>query len=164
MDILVFLADLDGMQRVIHSEYGSRELDLLDKFVNTELLDKLFSEELIMITWGIHSYSYPIYSSSSDEDLVPLLGESYGAAGYFNIAKDIEELSIVPGYELNNWPNLLNKTWPKLRLYGKGKKTSLTPYLLKDNDDDTVIVSFLVKREEGELEEAEPLLNINLLY
>lgn len=68
------LVDLAKMEEIITRKYGNRKLDLIDEFSNTELIDELFSQEIIMITWGIHPYSYPIYSSENVDSIRPLLG------------------------------------------------------------------------------------------
>ncbi len=159
-----FLTDLPAMKKVIEKEYGQKELDLVHEFSNTEIIEKLFKEEIIMIVWGINPYTYPIYSSQNTEIIKPLLGREFGQEGVFNIDENIDELSVVPGYELNNWPRFLEKEWPKIRLRGKGKKTHLTPYCLEDNNLETVITSFLIERREGALEESRPLINVDLLY
>ena len=51
------LVDLAKMEEIITRKYGNRKLDLIDEFSNTELIDELFSQEIIMITWGIHPLS-----------------------------------------------------------------------------------------------------------
>lgn len=159
-----FLVDLPRMKKVIELEYGKKELDLVVEFSTSELIDKLFEEEIIMIVWGINPYTYPIYSSEYSKLIKPLLGEEFKQESIFNIDEKINELSIVPGYELSTWPKFLEKEWPKIKLQGKGKKTYLKPFCLKNDDSETVITSFLVYREEGILEKNEPLLNVDLLY
>lgn len=54
--------------------------------------------------------------------------------------------------------------WPKISLKGKGEIVCLTPYILKDSESETVLVSFLINRRKGILTESIPLLNVNLLY
>ncbi|MDO6811284.1 hypothetical protein Q4603_21895 [Zobellia galactanivorans] len=159
-----FLTDLPRMKDVIEKEYGQKDLDLVHEFSNSEIIEKLFEEEIIMIVWGINPYTYPIYSSQNTELIKPLLGRKFEQEGIFNIDENINELSIVPGYELNNWPKFLEKEWPKIKIQGKGKKTHLTPFCLEDNDLETVITSFLIERKEGDLEESKPLVNVDLLY
>ena len=71
---------------------------------------------------------------------------------------------MIPGHQLSNWPGLLAKEWPEIKLFGEGKKVSMVPYSLKDSDDQTVLSSFVIYREKGEVEEGKPLLNVDLLY
>ena len=158
------LVDLAKMEEIITRKYGNRKLDLIDEFSNTELIDELFSQEIIMITWGIHPYSYPIYSSENVDSIRPLLGREYKQEGRFYIKEDIRELSLIPGYELRKWPEFTQKEWTKISLNGKGKIAHLTPYILEDSESETVLVSFLIHRSEGCLKESIPLLNVNLLY
>lgn len=158
------LVDLAKMEEIITRKYGNRKLDLIDEFSNTELIDELFSQEIIMITWGIHPYSYPIYSSENVDSIRPLLGREYKQEGRFYIKEDIRELSLIPGYELRKWPKFTQKEWTKISLNGKGKIVHLTPYILEDSEFETVLVSFLIHRSEGCLKESIPLLNVNLLY
>ena len=158
------LVDLAKMEEIITRKYGNRKLDLIDEFCNTELIDELFSQEIIMITWGIHPYSYPIYSSENVDSIRPLLGREYKQEGRFYIKEDIRELSLIPGYELRKWPEFTQKEWTKISLNGKGKIAHLTPYILEDSEFETVLVSFLIHRSEGCLKESIPLLNVNLLY
>lgn len=158
------LVDLPRMTEVIEKEYGQKELDLVYEFSNSEIIDKLFEEEIIMIVWGINPYTYPIYSVNDLELIKPLIGREFEHEGIFNIDENIKELSIVPGYELNNWPRLLNNNYPKIALQGKGTKTYLKPFCLEDSDLETVITSFVIYRTEGVLEENKPLINVDLLY
>ena len=67
------------MEEIITRKYGNRKLDLIDEFSNTELIDELFSQEIIMITWGIHPYSYPIYSSENVDSICPFYIEEFYA-------------------------------------------------------------------------------------
>lgn len=159
-----FLTDLNEMKRVISEKYGDVELDLINEFTTTDLIDTLFEEEIIIITWGINPYTYPIYSTDNVEIMEPLLGQKFHQEGIFNIKENLTELSLIPGHELKNWPNFLNEDWKKFPLYGKGKKTHLIPYTLKDDENETVLASFLIYKEEGFVEESVPLLNVNLLY
>lgn len=159
-----FLVDLERMKVVIEREYGVKELDLVHEFSNTDIIDKLFDEEIIMIVWGINPYTYPIYSCENPSDVIPILGTEYLQTGVFNIDKNLTELSLVPGHELKNYPSFLEKDWYKVQLKGKGKKVFLKPYLLQDSDFQTVLASFLIYREEGHLEQAQPLMNVDLLY
>lgn len=160
----LFLVDLPKMEEIITRKYGNRKLDLVDEFSNTELIDELFNQEIIMITWGIHPYSYPIYSPEDANAIRPLLGRKFKQEGRFLIKEDINELSLIPGYELRRWPDFTQKEWPKIALHGKGKIVHLTPYFLADYELETVLVSFLIHRSEGTLTESIPLLNVNLLY
>lgn len=158
------LVDLPKMEQMVLKEYGQRELDLVEEFTNTELIDKLFNEEIIMIVWGINPFTYPIYSSKNIDLLKPLLGNEFDQQGIFKIDESIDELSIVPGHELRNWPNLLEKKWPKIKLHGEGKKTYLKPFCLENSEFETIITSFLIYRTEGSIEESKPLINVDLLY
>ncbi len=158
------LVDLPKMKEIITQKYGNRKLDLIDEFSNTELIDELFNQEIIMITWGIHPYSYPIYSTEDTDFVRPLLGREFRQEGRFRIKEDIKELSLIPGYELRKWPEFAQKEWTKISLYGKGGIVHLTPYILEDSEFETVLVSFLIHRSEGNLNESIPLLNVNLLY
>lgn len=162
-DLGFFLADLAKMEEVIIRKYGDRQLDLVDEFSNTELIDELFCQGSILITWGIPPYAYPIYSCEDIGAIRPLLGRKFGQEGLFRMDEDVNELSLIPGYELRRWPDFVRKPWPKIALKGKGKIVHLTPYVLEDADFETVVVSFLIHRSEGVLEESVPLLNVNLL-
>ena len=159
-----FLVDLAKMKEIITTNYGNQKLDLVHEFSNTEIIDKLFDQEIIMIIWGIHPYIYPIYSSDNIDLIHPLLGRKFQEEGIFNIDENINELSLIPGYELRNWPNFTKKVWPKISLKGKGKIVHLTPYILEDSDFNPILVSFLIHRSKGFLKESKPLLNVNLLY
>lgn len=159
-----FLVDLAKMKEIITKKYGNKELDLVYEFSNTEIIDELFNHEIIMIIWGIHPYIYPVYSSDNIDLIHPLLGRKFKQEGIFNIDENINELSLIPGYELRNWPNFTKKVWPKISLRGKGKIAHLTPYILEDSDLNPVLISFLIHRSEGVLTESIPLLNVNLLY
>lgn len=158
------LVDLAKMEEIITRKYGNQKLDLINEFSNTELIDELFSQEIIMITWGIHPYSYPIYSSENVDSICPLLGREYKQEGRFHIKEDIKELSLIPGYALRKWPEFTQNEWTKISLYGKGGIVHLTPYILEDSEFETISVSFLIHRSEGCLKESIPLLNVNLLY
>lgn len=158
------LVDLPKMKEIIIRKYGNRKLDLIDEFSNTELIDELFEQGIIIITWGIHPYSYPIYSTEDRVSIRALLGREFCQEGRFRINEDIKELSLIPGYALRNWPELTQNEWTKISLYGKGEIVHLTPYILEDPDFETVSVSFLIHRSEGYLKESIPLLNVNLLY
>lgn len=158
------LADLPRMKQVIFEEYGKRELDLVDEFTNTELIDKLFSKEIVMIVWGINPFTYPIYSTKNTDLMLPLIGDEFDQEGVFKIDENISELSVIPGHELKNWPELLDKKWPKITLYGEGKKTYLKPFCLQNDGLETIITSFLIYREKGAIEESKPLINVDLLY
>lgn len=94
------LVDLPKMNEIITRKYGNQKLDLIDEFSNTELIDELFEEEIIIITWGIHPYSYPIYSTEDTDSIRPLLGRKFSQEGCFRIKEDIKELSLIPGYAL----------------------------------------------------------------
>jgi|SRR5690554_4122345 len=159
-----FLVDLVKMKEVIEREYGNQELDLVYEFSNSDIIDKLFDEEIIMIVWGINPYTYPIYSTDKIEYIKPLLGKEHDQAGVFKIREDISELSLIPGHELKNYPHFLSKEWVKIQLKGEGKRTYLKPYVLQDSDLNTVLVSFLLYREGKMLEESKPLINVDLLY
>lgn len=158
------LVDLPKMKEIIIRKYGNRKLDLIDEFSNTELIDELFEQGIIIITWGIHPYSYPIYSTEDRVSICALLGREFCQEGLFRINEDIKELSLIPGYALRNWPELTQNEWTKISLYGKGEIVHLTPYILEDPDFETVSASFLIHRSEGHLKESIPLLNVNLLY
>lgn len=158
------LVDLPKMNEIITRKYGNQKLDLIDEFSNTELIDELFAEEIIIITWGIHPYSYPIYSTEDTDSIRPLLGRKFSQEGCFRIKEDIKELSLIPGYALRKWPEFTQKEWTKISLYGKGEIVHLTPYILEDSEFETVSVSFLIHRSKGDLKESIPLLNVNLLY
>ena len=158
------LVDLPKMNEIITRKYGNQKLDLIDEFSNTELIDELFEEEIIIITWGIHPYSYPIYSTEDTDSIRPLLGRKFSQEGCFRIKEDIKELSLIPGYALRKWPEFTQKEWIKISLYGKGEIVHLTPYILEDSEFETVSVSFLIHRSKGDLKESIPLLNVNLLY
>ena len=158
------LVDLPKMKEIIIRKYGNRKLDLIDEFSNTELIDELFEQGIIIITWGIHPYSYPIYSTEDRVSIRALLGREFCQEGLFRINEDIKELSLIPGYALRNWPELTQNEWTKISLYGKGEIVHLTPYILEDPDFETVSASFLIHRSEGHLKESIPLLNVNLLY
>jgi hypothetical protein len=163
-DLGFFLVDIPKMEEIITKKYGNQELDLVYEFTNTEIIDELFNQGVIMITWGIPSYTYTVYSSNSIESIQPLLGDKFKQEGLFYINKNINELSLIPGYELRNWPKFTKKMWPKISLKGKGEIVCLTPYILKDSESETVLVSFLINRRKGILTESIPLLNVNLLY
>jgi len=158
------LVDLPKMNEIITRKYGNQKLDLIDEFSNTELIDELFEEEIIIITWGIHPYSYPIYSTEDTDSIRPLLGRKFSQEGCFRIKEDIKELSLIPGYALRKWPEFTQKEWTKISLYGKGEIVHLTPYILEDSEFEAVSVSFLIHRSKGDLKESIPLLNVHLLY
>ncbi len=159
-----FLTDLSKMKDIIYNNYGNKELDLIHEFSTTEIIEELFDSEIIMIAWGINPYTYPIYSCDNPKNIEHILGNEYREEGVFNINEDIRELSLVPGNELKNWPYFLDKDWPKIKLFGKGKKTYLKPYYIEDKELDTVFTSFLIYREEGSLDQVKPLINVDLLY
>ena len=94
---------------VIYKEYGNKKLDLVEIFSNTEIINKLFEEQVIMIVWGINPYSYPIYSADNPDILKPLVGEEFDHEGIFKIREDIKELSLIPGHNLGDWPALLKE-------------------------------------------------------
>lgn len=158
------LGALEYIKEVIYKEYGNKKLDLVEIFSNTEIINKLFEEQVIMIVWGINPYSYPIYSADNPDILKPLVGEEFDHEGIFKIREDIKELSLIPGHNLGDWPALLKEDWPKIRLKGRGVKTYLKPYSLRDPASEVVITSFVVFRSEGAINKSQPLLNVDLLY
>jgi hypothetical protein len=159
-----FLTDLPRMKELIFREYGNRKLDLVNEFSNTELIEMLLKEGIIMIVWGINPYTYPIYSSNELDLLLPLVGEAHKTEGIFNIDEDIKELSLIPGHKLTEWPDFTDEQWPLIKLYGSGRRTYLKPFVLKDSDSEAVVTSFVIYRSEGYLEEARPIVNVDLLY
>lgn len=157
------LADIVKMECIIKEEYGNVNLDLIEEFSNTEIIDKLFGAGALMIIWGINPYTYPIYSAEKFEEIEAILGKPFEERGIYYIDEDINKLSIIPGHELRNWPALLNKSWSQISLQGKGQNAILQPYYLTDNDDEKIISSFCIFREEGS-KKNKPLINIDLLY
>lgn len=158
------IVDLPKMKNIIEAEYGDKQLDLVYEFSNTEIIEKLFQEEIIALIWGINPFTYPLYSTDNVEALKPLLGEKFKDEGVFNLKEDIEFFSIIPGYDLKNWHSILKKEYPKIKIYGKGKTVHLSPYALIDSDKSITTTSFLLHRSKEILKEAKPLLNIDLLY
>lgn len=158
------LVNIERMKKIVLQEYGDVELDLIEEFANTEIIDKLFLDGSIMIVWGINPYVYPIYSSENLEITKKLLGKSFERKGIYHLDESFKELSIIPGHELRKWPVCLNKDWPTIPLYGKGNYACMEPFYLEDKDQEKIISSFLIYREEKKYEETTPLLNIDLLY
>ncbi|MEL0650791.1 hypothetical protein V6246_05110 [Algibacter sp. TI.3.09] len=158
------IVDLPKMKEVIEDEYGKKQLDLVYEFSNSEIIEKLFHAEIIMITWGINPFTYPIYSTNNIKKIEPLVGKKFNDEGVFNLTEEIEYFSIIPGADLKNWHEMLEKDYPKIRLFGKGKKTHLSPYALTDNEGSIIISSFVIYRSQEVLKETKPLLNIDLLY
>ena len=158
------LVDLEEMKSIIDKEYGRRDIDLIDEFTKSDLIDKLFEEGVIVITWGINPYTYPIYSIENKKNIIEFFDESYdGQKGIYKITENIKKLSIIPGNALKNWEEVCNKDWEKITLYGNGEKVILEPRKLEDFSGETTISSFLIYRSDIGIEDS-PLLNIDLLY
>ncbi|GEM59290.1 hypothetical protein B0A78_12930 [Flavobacterium columnare NBRC 100251 = ATCC 23463] len=158
------LVDLEKMKTIIDENYSHRKLDLIHEFTNTDLIEKLFAEGIIIITWGINPFSYPIYSIENKNIIANDFGMTYDDnKGVYNIKEEIEDLSIIPGNLLKNWEDICSKQWEKIPLYGKGQKVILEPRKLIDLNDDIIISSFLLYRTDDEINE-NVLLNIDLLY
>jgi len=157
------LVDIEGLKKILFEEYGNKTLDLIHEFSTTEIVDKLFDAGVLVITWGINPYTYPLYSSLKSAKLEVLLGEPFDQKGVYYISEDIKELSIIPGHDLREWPSLLEKDFPKITLFGEGKSVILQPYGIEDDEFEKVISSFFIYREKEE-HNIVPLLNIDLLY
>jgi hypothetical protein len=157
------LVNIERMKKIVLEEYGDVELDLIEEFANSEIIDKLFSNGIIMIVWGINPYVYPIYSTENLETTKKLLGNSFDQKGIYHLDEAFTELSIIPGHELRKWPSCLNKDWPTIPLYGKGNYACIEPFYIEDKDQEKIIISFLIYRDETEYKETTPLLNIDLL-
>ncbi|MGJ8660277.1 MAG: hypothetical protein ACSHWV_10535 [Cellulophaga fucicola] len=158
------IVDIPKMKTIIEAEYGNKQLDLVYEFSNTEIIDQLFKAEIIALTWGINPFTFPMYSTNNIKALQPLLGKKFKDEGLFNITENIESFSIIPGFDLKDWHSILKKDYPKIKIYGKGKKVHLSPYALTDSDGTITTTSFAIYRSEKKLTEAKPLLNIDLLY
>lgn len=159
-----FLVDQPKFKKILQDKYGSDATDLITELTTTELVEELFQNEIVMMVWGINPYTYPIYSVENPDEVLPVLGEEFESAGIYNVDESIQELSVIPGSALRNYPNFLEESWQKIKLFGQGKRTVLKPYQLKDADGETVMTSFLVHRDSEPLNEAVPLVNVNLLY
>ncbi len=161
-----FLADLGKMKDVIQKKYGNKKLDLVEEFSKTTLIDELFKEGIIMIVWGINPYTYPIISIENKhiKEIKEILGDEFPNKGIYKINPNINKMSIIPGHELKNWPDFLNKEWKEIELFDNGEKGVITPYMLKDENNETTICSFLITRENQTVDESIPLLNVDLLY
>lgn len=158
-----FMADLPRMKLVIQEHYGDRELDLVDEFSNTEIIDRLFEAGCLIITWGINPFTYPIFISEPNNSITKLLGDEVGV-GKYTVDSSIINFSLIPGHKLREWPNLLNETYPIVRLEGTGNMVYLKAFNLKDEELKTVIPSFLIYRSDDYIVESSPLVNIDLLY
>ncbi|MFK7112914.1 hypothetical protein V3468_00505 [Flavobacterium oreochromis] len=158
------LVDFERMKNIIDKSYGHRNLDLINEFTNTELIDKLFEEGVIIITWGIHPFTYTILSLDNDEQILDFFGKTYNEIkGVYNINESVNELSIIPGNLLKDWENVCLQSWPKIPLFGEGNKVILEPRKLTDTNDDVIIPSFLIYKTKEEISES-VLLNVDLLY
>ncbi|MBS7253689.1 hypothetical protein [Flavobacterium branchiicola] len=158
------LVDIERMRKIVFEDYGDVEVDLIDEFANSEIIDKLFLNGVIIIVWGINPFVYPIYSTENLDITKELLGKSFNRKGVYHLDETITELSIIPGHELRKWPKCLNKKWPIITLYGKGNYACIEPFYLEDKDHEKIISSFLIYREGRDYGETSPLLNIDLLY
>lgn len=158
-----FLADLSGMKEIIEKEYGNSELDLSYVLANSDLVDKLFDAGILVITWGINPYAYPLYSCESNSLVELILGTAFDFEGEYRIREDIKQLSLVQGHKLKQWPHFLNEQWPMVDLYGEGEKVILKPFALKDSDGMAVIPSFALYRSQDKFTVPKPLINVNLL-
>lgn len=158
------LVDIHRFSKILTEEYGDKQVDLIEEFSTTEIVDKLFDAGSMIITWGINPYTYPVYSAIKSNEIETLLGEPFDQKGIYNIKEDIRELTIIPGHELRNWPALLENDFEKITLFGRGNSVILQPYYLEDDDFEKVISSFLIYREKTDNNDSVPLLNIDLLY
>jgi hypothetical protein len=158
------LVNIEKMKKIVLEEYGDVELDLIEEFANSEIIDKLFSSGTIMIVWGINPYVYPIYSTENLEITKKLLGKPFDRKGIYHLDESFNELSIIPGHELRKWPSCLSKNWPTIAVHGKGNYACIEPFYLEDKDQEKIIISFLIYRDGIEYKETIPLLNIDLLY
>ena len=160
------LVDFDRMKSIVAENYSASNINLIEEFSCDEIdiVTKLFAEEILVVVWGINPYTYPIYSTSNIASIEPIIGEKLPEQGVYNLRESIKELILIPGDELQNWENCLNKKFSTIKLEGRGKKTYVQPYCNRDSDGDIVNSSFVIYRDSDSTAEMSPLLNIDMLY
>ncbi|RYE18225.1 MAG: hypothetical protein EOP45_14485 [Sphingobacteriaceae bacterium] len=133
------------------------------ELANSNLVDELFDAGILIITWGINPFSYPIYSCQSIEDIEPILGEPFGLSGKYTIRQNLHRFSIIPGHKLKKWSTSNTEAFPTMDILGEGNVVTLQPYSLRDKAGQSIIPSFALYRMWEASPVTEPLLNVNLL-
>jgi hypothetical protein len=125
-----FLADIDKMDTFIRENLSCEVIDLQQAFCETEIANHLFEAGLLILVWGMTPWHYYIHGLArcEDVDLVPNVPLPQ-FSGKYKIRGDIQELSVVPGEQLLNWPLCRRQEWPKIALPGSGEGVSVEVHL-----------------------------------
>lgn len=125
-----FLADVDKMDAFIKQVSVGEIVDLQKEFCETEIANYLFEAGLLILVWGMTPWHYYIHGLAGweDVDLVPNVPVPQ-FNGKYRVREDIQELSVVPGEQLLNWPLCRTQEWPKIALPGSGESVSLEVHL-----------------------------------
>jgi hypothetical protein len=125
-----FLADIDKMDAFIKQNLSGEIIDLQREFCETEIANYLFEAGLLVLVWGMTPWHYYIHGLArcEDVDLVPNVPLPQ-FNGRYKVRDDIQELSVVPGEQLLNWPSCRTQEWPKIALPGSGESVSVDVHL-----------------------------------
>ena len=125
-----FLADIDKMDAFIKENLSCEIMDLQQAFCETEIANYLFEAGLLVLVWGMTPWQYYIHglAKCEDVDLVPNVPLPQ-FNGRYKVRDDIQELSVVPGEQLLNWPLCRTQEWPKIALPGSGEAVSVDVHL-----------------------------------
>ena len=154
-----FMTDLALFGNFIRRETNRSSANLIELFTSSDLVDKCFSEGLLVITWGIKPWHYYI---TTDHRLLNPNSEEV-IKGSYKLRSDIKELSVIPGNELANWPACMERKWPIIRLEGIGEKVYLSLHLEHGKLGNELIAKYFLQRKSEEIKDIDPIINYSFI-
>ena len=151
-----FMTDLKVFSEFIRREVGEQQVNLVELFTSTELVDKCFEAGILIITWGIKPWHYYI---ATDNRLFNFNSKKV-ISGTYKLRNDIKELSIIPGSELIKWPECLKKEWPTVQLKGEGERIDFSLYL-EHAIGNEIIPTYIISRTAEYITHVNPIINYN---